>query len=314
MNKLFAYPGGKWPIRTLIVSCFPKHETFVDVFGGSASILITKEPSRGEIFNDKNEEIVNFFRVVKHRPAELAERAKHWIHSRVLWMDQRAMAVPKDEVERAFRFWVITADSFGAIGGTFGTARSGMHSVTHARAYLDEVSKRLRDVHIENLDFRKCIKMYDGPSTFFYLDPPYRGTHGGDNHYDSLDDKEWSEMAEMLGNLRGKFLLSHTNDPFVLQLFKGYFIKHIQVRVTLSKSQSRHPREEILISNYRLPNSRSTAHSRYRKDRESMGKDATRVSAKSRSTVQQQQSQPIVHRKAMHSLAGRRGREKLVVR
>jgi DNA adenine methylase len=69
MNKLFAYPGGEWPIRNLVVSCLPEHETFVDVFGGSAAILITKDPSKGEVFNDKNEEIVNFFRVVKHRPA-----------------------------------------------------------------------------------------------------------------------------------------------------------------------------------------------------------------------------------------------------
>jgi site-specific DNA-adenine methylase len=74
MNKLFAYPGGKWPIRHLIISAFLIHTTFVDVFGGSAAIIITKEKSGGEVFNDKNEELVNFFRVVKHRPAELAER------------------------------------------------------------------------------------------------------------------------------------------------------------------------------------------------------------------------------------------------
>ena len=45
MNKLFAYPGGKWPIRHLVVSAFPGHKTYVDVFGGSAAILLTKEPS-----------------------------------------------------------------------------------------------------------------------------------------------------------------------------------------------------------------------------------------------------------------------------
>lgn len=52
MHKLFAYPGGKWPIRNQIVGAFPKHKTYVDVFGGSAAILLTKEPSRGEMFNE----------------------------------------------------------------------------------------------------------------------------------------------------------------------------------------------------------------------------------------------------------------------
>ena len=99
MNKLFAYPGGKWPIRHLVVSAFPDHKTYVDVFGGSAAILLTKEPSDGEIFNDKNSMLANFFRVVKHRPAELAERARHWIHSRELWDEIRSIqTMPADEV------------------------------------------------------------------------------------------------------------------------------------------------------------------------------------------------------------------------
>jgi DNA adenine methylase len=310
MNKLFAYPGGKWPIRNLVVSCFPKHQTYVDVFGGSASILLTKEPSKGEVFNDKNEEIVNFFRVVKHRPAELVERAKHWIHSRVLWMDQRSMAAPRDEVERAFRFWVLLADSFGARGMNFGTTREGIHSVTHARKYLDEVSKRLSGVQIENLDFIKCVRMFDGPDTFFYWDPPYRGTKGGNSNYDLLTDDEWKQMALAAREMKGKFLLSHTTDPFVLRLFKGYFVKHIKVRVTLAKSNNPEPREEVLISNYRLPSLKRQAN--YITDRKALKKDATQISATSRPTVHERQSQPIIHRKAMRSLAQRRSREKIL--
>lgn len=45
MHKLFGYPGGKWPVKNLIVSSFPEHKTYVDVFGGSAAILLTKSPS-----------------------------------------------------------------------------------------------------------------------------------------------------------------------------------------------------------------------------------------------------------------------------
>ena len=38
MNKLFAYPGGKWPIRHLVVSAFPGHKTYVDVFEGLVEV------------------------------------------------------------------------------------------------------------------------------------------------------------------------------------------------------------------------------------------------------------------------------------
>jgi len=256
VNKLFGYPGGKWPIRHIVVSCFPEHETYVDVFGGSAAILISKDPSKGEVFNDKNEELVNFFRVVKHRPAELAERARHWLHSRKLWYELRA-AASMDEVERAFRFWALLADSFGGRGETFGTTRSGVRSVTKAREYLDAVANRLKNVHVECLDFQKCIKMYDAPQTFFYLDPPYRGTAGGNTNYDLLSDEEWKTLRDMLGSLQGKFLLSSNADSFVVRLFKGFSLHKLDVRVTLPRNKEGQTRRELLIADFEIPWSRS---------------------------------------------------------
>jgi len=257
MNKLFAYPGGKTPIRKQVVSVFPPHEsysTYIDVFGGSAAILLEKEPSAGEIFNDKNEQLVNFFRVVKHRPAELAERAKHWLHSRALWNEFRnATVLPADEVERAFIFWCRLQDSFGGMGMTFGTCRQGIHSVTKAREYLDQVSQRLKGVHIDCTSFERCIKAYDSPDAFFYLDPPYPNTKGGENNYNLLSLDEWSHLKKILDGISGKFLLSCNDDPFVVKLFKGYELQRLKARVTLAKENNPAPRTEILVSNYSMP-------------------------------------------------------------
>jgi site-specific DNA-adenine methylase len=258
MQKLFGYPGGKWPIRKTIISCFPKHKTYVDVFGGAASILIAKEQSDGEVFNDKNEEIVNFFRVVKHRPAELAERARHWIHSRKKWLEQKQSSKPVDEIERAFRFWTVLVDSFGARGVNFGTAREKAHSVTHARIYLNVVADRLKDAHIEHLDFSKCIRMYDPPETLFYCAPPYRGTKGGSPHYEMLSDEEWTNLRDILSKVEGKFLLSSNDDEFVLELFKGFHVREILVPVSLSRTKGLQKRKEVLISNYKLPATQET--------------------------------------------------------
>ncbi|MDP1675706.1 MAG: DNA adenine methylase [Bacteroidota bacterium] len=257
MNKLFAYPGGKSPIRKQVVSAFPPHEsykTYVDVFGGSAAILLEKEPSPGEVFNDKNDMLVNFFRVVKHRPSELAERAKNWIHSRALWNEFRfAKDRPLDEIERAFLFWARLQDSFGARGMNFGTSKEGVHSVTGSRDYVDQVSARLKGVHIECTSFERCIKTYDSPETFFYLDPPYRNTTGGESNYNQLSPEEWQLLRDLLGGIKGKFLLSHNDDPFVIKMFKGYQMQKIKARVTLAKVNNPEPRTEILAANYAMP-------------------------------------------------------------
>jgi DNA adenine methylase len=253
MNKLFAYPGGKWPIRNEIIALFPPHMTYVDVFGGSASILISKPPSVGEVYNDRNEELANFFRVVKHRPAELVEKAKFWIHSRALWIEKKGSIPLKDEVAKAFRFWVLLEDSFGGIGGTFGTSREVARSVTHARDYLEEVANRLRSAHIECLDFRECIKKYDATETFFYCDPPYLGTKGGDRNYDQMTKQDWQDFRDILGSIKGKFLLSSSSHKMVISLFKGYAIRRITVPVSLPARLKNSKRQEILIANYRLP-------------------------------------------------------------
>jgi DNA adenine methylase len=287
MNKLFAYPGGKWPIRHLVVSAFPGHKTYVDVFGGSAAILLTKEPSDGEIFNDKNSMLVNFFRVVKHRPAELAERARHWIHSRELWDEIRfAQSQPADEVERAFIFWARLQDSFGARGMNFGMAKIGIHSVTSSREYLDQVSQRLARVHIECCSFEKCIRMYDSPDTFFYLDPPYPDTSGGKGNYDLLSLEEWASMRELLGKIKGKFLLSCNDIPFVVKIFKGFHLRRITVRVTLAKNNSAERRKEILVSNYPLPLLRQRAPT-YLKDALPISSKRNRSNKKQRKELSQ---------------------------
>lgn len=234
--------------------------TYVDVFGGSASILITKPPSIGEVFNDKSEELVNFFRVVKHRPAELAERAKFWIHSRSLWGEKKAQIALRDEVARAFRFWVLLEDSFGGMGGTFGTGREAARSVTHARDYLEEIANRLRSAHIECLDFAACIKKYDAFETFFYCDPPYPGTKGGDKNYDQLSDQEWRDLRDILSGIKGKFLLSSSQHKTVLSLFKGFSIGRISAPVSLPRGRNKGCRQELVIANYSLPRRKSSAN------------------------------------------------------
>ena len=253
MQKLFCYPGGKWPIRNKIISLFPPHMTYVDVFGGSASILIAKPPSIGEVYNDRNEELANFFRVVKHRPAELAEKAKFWIHSRPLWTEKKESFLFKDEVARAFRFWILIEDSFGCMGGKFGTSRQEARSVTHARDYLEEVSNRLRSAHIECLDFRDCIRKYDASETFFYCDPPYLGTKGGDRNYDQLTEQDWQDLRKILGSIKGKFLLSSSLNKMVLSLFRGYTIRQITCPVSLPAGVNITKRQEVTIANYRFP-------------------------------------------------------------
>ena len=70
------YIGGKHCLAKTIIKLFPKHTTYVEPFAGGAQVLFSKEPSRVEVLNDLDGDIVNLFRVCQAHHEELMEKAR----------------------------------------------------------------------------------------------------------------------------------------------------------------------------------------------------------------------------------------------
>ena len=67
-------------------------------------------------------------------------------------------------------------------------------------------------MNIECLDYKEILKKYDGPTTFFYLDPPY--LKGGTNYKYSFTIKDFQEMHDILTNIKGYWLMNESETDF----------------------------------------------------------------------------------------------------
>ncbi len=70
-NPVLRYYGSKFTLANWIISFFPDHRHYVEPFGGAANVLLVKDPSKLETYNDLNDSIVNFFKVLRNQPKQL---------------------------------------------------------------------------------------------------------------------------------------------------------------------------------------------------------------------------------------------------
>jgi DNA adenine methylase len=108
---------------------------------------------------------------------------------------------------------------------------------------IEKIKDKLKSIKIEKADYKNTIQKYDSPNTFFYLDPPYFETLSEDYETGNIDHKE---LADILKNIKGKFLLSHNDIPYYRKLYKGFKIKRIKNRQFLGGGIV----YELLIKNY----------------------------------------------------------------
>ena len=74
---MLKYPGAKWALASWVLSHFPAHHSYLELFFGSGAVLFNKSRSHIETVNDLDGDVVNFFRCIRDAPDRLT-RAVYW--------------------------------------------------------------------------------------------------------------------------------------------------------------------------------------------------------------------------------------------
>lgn len=252
MESYIAWIGGKRALRKAILERFPDDDVgrYIEVFGGAGWVLFAKEKKANqlEVYNDINGNLVNLFRCVKYHCGEVQRELDWMLTSREQFFDCLAQLDTRGltDIQRAARFFYTIKISFGSSQRTYATCS---RTIDNATAYLERVKERLRGVNIEHKDFEDLIGVYDRANALFYLDPPYVGT---ERYYDSpFGDADHKRLRDVLGKIKGRFILSYNDCQKVRELYAGYHIESVTRKNTLSGTgDNRKPFDEVIIRNY----------------------------------------------------------------
>lgn len=235
---VFGWYGGKFNHLDWLMPLLPAAHHYCEPFAGSAAVLINRQPSPVETYNDVDGEVVTFFRVLRDKPEELTRAISLTPFSREEF-HKAITNTPKttSDVELARRFYIRARQTRTGLAqtATLGrwanckeTSRAGMSGVVSrwlgGVEALPEIAERLARVQIENRPALDVVRLYDSPKTLFYCDPPYLHTTRGDSkaYGFEMDEGEHIDLAAALNRCKGKVALSGYRNRLMDKLYKDW--------------------------------------------------------------------------------------------
>lgn len=219
-RPVLRYHGGKWRLAPWVISHFPPHRTYVEPYGGAASVLLRKPRAYCEIYNDLDDEIVALFRLL--RDPEKANRLRDLVAMTPYARSEfeEAYGETSDELERSRRTLVRSWMGHGSsglrghkTGFRLGSKRehttSSIDWANWPKA-LPAIVERLQGVMIEKRPALSLLERHDEPDTLFYLDPPYvfstrsQKRVGSDLYHGYRHEMSDEDHAQLLDCLRSR--------------------------------------------------------------------------------------------------------------
>ena len=237
-RPVLRYHGGKWNLADWIIQHFPEHRTYVEPFGGAASVLLRKPRAFHEVYNDMDGEVVNLFRVLRERGPELLAAIELTPFARAEF--DLSYEPSYDAIERARRTLVRSHMGYGSNltrpteSGRpqrtgfrrYGRARGSVPQVDWARlpVAIAAVVERLRGVVIEQRDAIEVLSNYDAPDALHYVDPPYvpESRDAGADYRHEMSAEDHERLAHTLHDLKGAVVLSGYASRLYDRLYGGW--------------------------------------------------------------------------------------------
>ena len=276
MKPVIKWVGGKTQLlkelKEIISLALKEDSYYYEPFCGGAALALDLE-HKNTILNDLNSELINMYRVIKHKPEELIAELKCFQNSHnpefyyhIRNLDRTDALSKMSDVVKAARTIYLNKTCFnglyrvnskGQFNSPIGRTSSGKTPDIVQEDLIREMSQYLKTVQFHNGDYRESlVHAKNGDVVFF--DPPYdqdesissEGFVGYQKEGWTRENlKELKQLCDEL-SIRGvKVVLTNNDTEFVRKLFAGYNFREVEVKRSINRDGNKRKGKELIIYN-----------------------------------------------------------------
>lgn len=115
MDSPLTYVGGKSKLSAEIISLIPDHKIYCEVFAGAGWVFFRKDPSKSEVLNDLDSDLISFYRVLQNHLEEFLKQFKWLLQSREQFEDWKSQLDGRGltDIQKAARYYYLQRLCFG---------------------------------------------------------------------------------------------------------------------------------------------------------------------------------------------------------
>ena len=259
-KPIIKWAGGKSQILIEILKYVPADfNRYIEPFiGGGAVFFALNHPNC--IISDLNEELVNMYIQIRDNVDEVIDILNSYINNEQVYYQIRALN-PNNllEVERAARLIFLNKTCFNGLyrvnkKGEFNVPYNKRSGAFFNAQLLHIASRFLSNTEILHGDYKSILESNAEPDDFIFLDPPYHpiSEYSDFKRYtkEFFYEKDQIELAEYfveLVKLGCIVILTNSNHPFVLDLYKDFHIEVVQSKRLISSNPNTRFGEDIIV-------------------------------------------------------------------
>ena len=260
IKPFLKWAGGKTQLIPHLTKFIPEEfNKYIEPFIGGGAFYFHLNPFRA-IISDSNEELIMTYQVIRDNVGEVIKILETYENNEDFFYKIRSLDVNMlSNTQRAARVIYLNKTCYN---GLYRVNKKGQFNVPYGKrkvSFLNKdillnANKFLQNTVIEHSDYLDSLKKYAQPGDFIFLDPPYYpvGEHSDFKRYTKEffyheDHLKLKTEFDRLVELGCYVVLTNSNHPTILELFKDYQIKVIETKRFISSNPDTRNGKDIIV-------------------------------------------------------------------